>query len=155
MQVHWRLCEKHDFEGASQWYKHKPDGIIKNEVHKILWDFTIQRDIKIDAQQPYIVIIEKNKKEVKIVNVTIPGDVLVTEREVGKIEKYKILKEGITRMWKMKKVTVIPVAVEALGSISTGFKKYVTAIGIEMKVANAQKTALLGTARILRLLLGC
>ena len=31
-------------------------------------------------------------KEVNIVDVTIPGDERVNEREVGKIEKYKVLK---------------------------------------------------------------
>ena len=55
----------------------------------------------------------------------------------------------------MRKVTVIPVVAGALGAISTGFEKYVAAIGIEMKVVHAQKTALLGTARILRVVFGC
>ena len=81
-----------------------------------------------------------------------PGDERVNEREVGKIEKYKVLKDEIARMWNMKEVTVIPVVVGALGAISTGFEKY---IGIKMRVEHAQKTALLGTARILRLVLGC
>ena len=43
----------------------------------------------------------------------------------------------------------------ALGAISTGFEKYTAAIRIEMRVQHAQKTASLGTARILRLVLGC
>ena len=55
----------------------------------------------------------------------------------------------------MKEVIVIPVVVGALGAISTGFEKYIAAIGIEMRVKHAQKIALLGTARILRLVLGC
>ena len=55
----------------------------------------------------------------------------------------------------MKEVTVIPVVVGALGAISAGFEKYITAIGIEMRVEHAQKTALLETARILRLVRGC
>ena len=59
------------------------------------------------------------------------------------------------RMWDIKEVIVIPVVVGALGAISTGFEKYIAAIGIEMRVEHAQKTALLGTARILRLVLGC
>ena len=46
-----------------------------------------------------------------------------------------------------------------LGAISTGFEKYIAAIGIEMRVEHAQKkkekTALLGTAKILKLVLGC
>ena len=62
-----------------------------------------------------------------------------------KIEKYKVLKE----------VIVIPVVVGALGAISTRFEKYIAASEIEMRVKHAQKTVLLGTARILRLVLEC
>ena len=70
-------------------------------------------------------------KEVKIVDVTIPGDERINEREVGKVEKHKVLKDEIPRMWDMKEVIVIPVAVGALGAISTGFEMYIAAIGIE------------------------
>ena len=66
-----------------------------------------------------------------------------------------MLKDEITRMWDMKEVIVIPVIVGVLGAISTGFEKYIAAIGIEMRVELAQKRALLGTARILRVVLGC
>ena len=91
----------------------------------------------------------------EIVDVTIPGDERVNEREVWKIEKYKLLKDEIARMWYMKEVIVIPVVVGALGAVSNGFEKYIAAIGIELRVEHAQKAALLGTARILRLVLGC
>ena len=40
----------------------------------------------------------------------------------------------------MKEVIVIPVIVGALGAISTGFEKYIAAIGIEIRVEHAQKT---------------
>ena len=39
----------------------------------------------------------------------------------------------------MKELIVIPVAVGALGAISTGFEKYIAAIGIERRVEHAQK----------------
>ena len=77
----------------------------------------------------------------------------MNKREVRKIEKYNVLKDEIARMRDMKEVIVIPVVVGALGAIPTGFEKYIAAIGIEMRVQHAQKTALLGTARILRLAL--
>ena len=153
--IYWKLCEKHDFQRVQQWYEHEPDVVIESKGYKMLWDFTIQCDTKIEAQRPDIVLIDKTIKEVKIVDVTIPGDERVNEREVGKIGKYKVLKDEIARMWGMKDVIVIPVVVGALGAISTGFEKYIAAIGIEMRVEHAQKTALLGTARILRLVLGC
>ena len=65
-----------------------------------------------------------------------------------------MIKDEISRMWNMKKVTVIPAVVSALGTIPTGFKKYVATIGIDMKVEHVQKTALFGTGRISRLVFG-
>ena len=116
--------------------------------------FKIQRDTKIEARRPDIVLIDKTMKEVKMVHVTKPGNDRVNEREVGKIEKYKGLKGEIARMWDKKEVVVIPVVVGALDAMPTGFEKYIAAIGIEIRVEHAQKTALLGTERILRLVLG-
>ena len=142
--IHWKLCEKHDFQRVQQWYEHEPDGVIENKRYKILWGFTSQCDIKIEARRPNIVFIDKTVKKVKNVDVTIPGDERVNEREVGNIEKYKVVKDEIARMWDMKEAVVIPVVVGALGAISTGFEKYIAAIGIEMRVKHAQKTALLG-----------
>ena len=91
----------------------------------------------IPARRQDIVVIDKTKKEVKIVDVTISGDVRVNESKAGKNEKYKVLKDEITRIWGMKEVIVIQEVVGALGSISTGFEKYVEAIGIEMRVEHA------------------
>ena len=96
--IHWKLCEKHGFQRAQRWYEHEPDGVIENKGFKILWDFTIQCDTKIEARRPDIVLINKTMKEVKIVDVTIPGDERMNERKVGKIEKYKVLKDEIARM---------------------------------------------------------
>ena len=66
-----------------------------------------------------------------------------------------MLKNEIVRMWTMKEATVIPIVVDALGAISTGFEKDIAAIGIEIRVEHSQKTDLLRTTRILRLVLGC
>ena len=58
----------------------------------------------------------------------------MNKREAGKTEKYKVLEDEIARIWGKKEVMVTPVVVGALGGISTGFEKYITAIGIEMKI---------------------
>ena len=46
----------------------------------------------------------------------------------------------------MRKVIVVPVVIGALGAVSVNFKEYVKRIGVKV----IQKTALLGTAKILR-----
>ena len=106
----------------------------------------IHSDKKIEARKPDIVFVDKEKREVKIIDVAIPGDVRVNEEELQRIDKYKPLKDEIARLWKMQRVTVIPIVVGALGAITTRFKKFVREVGIEMRVEHVQKTALLGIA---------
>ena len=57
-------------------------------------------------------------------------------------------------MWNLLKVTVIQIVVGALGAISTGFETFIIEAGIQIRVEHVQKTAFLGTARILRLVPG-
>ena len=49
----------------------------------------------------------------------------------------------------MKKTVVIPIVVGALGTITTKFEKYIKSLRIEIKIEHVQKSALLGTARII------
>ena len=54
------------------------------------------------------------------------------------------------KLWSLKSVEVIPVVVGALGSVSKKIGQYLEKIGIDVRIGLLQKTALLGTARILR-----
>ena len=90
-----------------------------------------------------------------IIDVAIPGDTRVSDKGREKIEEYSLLKDQIARLWQMKKVVVIPIVVGALGTITTKFEKYIKSLGIEIRMEPVQKSALLGTARIIRKVLSC
>ena len=47
------------------------------------------------------------------------------------------------------------IVVGALGTKRTKFEKYIKSLGIEIKIQHVQKSALLGTARIIRKVLSC
>ena len=117
-----------------------------------LCDVVIQCGKEIEARRPDIVVLDKKRKEVKIIDIAMPGDVRVCEKELEKIDKYKFLKDEVARLWNVRKVTVIPIVVGALGAI-TRFEKSIMEAEIQLRVEHVQKTALLGTARILRLVL--
>jgi len=70
-------------------------------------------------------------------------------KEVEKILKYKDLTTEIQRMWNVK-TKVIPVIIGATGAISKSFRKYVSNIPVKHEVKELHKTAILGTAHILR-----
>jgi hypothetical protein len=61
----------------------------------------------------------------------------------------KTLTIEIQRMWKVK-TRVTPVIIGVTGPISKSFRKYVSTIPGNHEVRELQKTAILGTARILR-----
>ena len=50
----------------------------------------------------------------------------------------------------MKKVIVIPITVCALGTVSKDLENYIEQLGVAIRLEHLQKTALLGTAQILR-----
>ena len=60
------------------------------------------------------------------------------------------MKRELERFWSLKKVEVVPVVVGALGCISKGFSRWMDTLGIKLNVGMVQKSALFGTATILR-----
>jgi len=77
------------------------------------------------------------------------GERNVIKKEAEKILKYKDLTLEIQRMWNVK-TNVLPVIIGATATISKSFRKYVSNIPGNHKVKELQKTAILGTAHILR-----
>jgi hypothetical protein len=84
-----------------------------------------------------------------LIDVAIPGDRNVIQKEAEKILKYKDLTIEIQRMWNVK-TGVIPVIIRATGTISKSFRKYVNTIPVNHDVRELQQTAILGTAHRLR-----
>ena len=69
--IHWQLCGKCGLERANSWYGQKPEGVVESENFKILWNFTVQCDRKIEARRPDIVFIDKKEREVVVIDVAI------------------------------------------------------------------------------------
>ena len=59
--IHWKLCKRLKFDHTAKWYMHKPESVLENEIHKILWDFKIQTDHSILARGPDLVLINKKR----------------------------------------------------------------------------------------------
>ena len=109
----------------------------------------IKTDRTIPNNKPDIIIRDNEKGTCMLIDVAISGDRDVIKKEAEKILKYKDLTIEIQRMWNVK-TKVIPVIVEATGTISKTFRKYVSNIPGNHEVKELQKTAILGTAHILR-----
>ena len=153
--IHWSLCNRFGFpEGkACKWYEHRAEKVMENEAVKILWDFHVQTDKNIEHCRPDILIVNKCEKEAIIVDIAVPGDIRIIDREQDKILAYQDLKYEIKRCWGLQKVKVILVVVGALGAVTPKFSTYLTNLDCKIHPTNIQKTVLLGSARILRMVL--
>ena len=144
------FVKKSRLEHSEKWYEHALEGAVENEEIKVLWDINIQCDNLIEARRPELIVIGKKEQKGIIIAIAVPADVGVEEKEKEKVEKYQDLKREIRRLWKLRNVEIVPVVIGALGNVSVEFDRWMGKLEITCNVGVMQKSALLGTARILR-----
>ena len=111
---------------------------------------TIQCHHIIEARRPDIVVVEKDSNKAIIMYIASPWDHKVYEKESEKVEKYQDLKREIRKLWGTRRVEVVMVVVGALSAVSKRLNTWLDKLGITINMGLLQKTALLGTAWILR-----
>ena len=77
---------------CSRWWCHVSAPVLENDQVKILWDFNIYCDRIINVHHPDLTIIDKSKNMVTLVDVSIPADKRILEKERKKITKYQDLR---------------------------------------------------------------
>ena len=94
---------------------------------------------------------KKKKKEriCKIVDFAVPADHRIKLKECEERDKYLDLARELKKLWNMK-VTIVPIVIGALGTITKGLLKGLEDLEVGGRVETIQMTALLRTARILR-----
>ena len=117
---------------------------MENEKATILWDSPIITDNK-----PDIVIQEKKSDRCQIIDVAIPIEYNIQKKAKEKMSKYVDLQIECQRLWN-KRVEVIPVIIGATGIVDKNIKKYVGRIPGCHNIYSLQRSAILGTAHILR-----
>jgi hypothetical protein len=98
----------------------------------------IQTDGEVLANRPDIIIKNMKDKIFLLIDVAIPSDKNVTQKESEKKLKYKNLSIEIERMWNMK-CFVIPVIIEATGIVTRGLKKYLETTPGKLSIDSLQK----------------
>jgi hypothetical protein len=96
------------------------------------------------ANRPDVI---KNKKDKTclLIDVALPSDKNVIQKEAENKLKYKNLSIEIQRMWNLK-CFVIPVIIGATGIIRKSLQKYLETIPGQHSIGSLQKSAILGTS---------
>ena len=98
------MCEKHHLKRKEKWYEHCPEGVVEDDDVKLIWVYpNIQCDNVIEARGPDLILVDKKAKSCVIIDVAVPGDCRIREKEIEKIEKYQNLKRELKRLWSLKK----------------------------------------------------
>ena len=95
---------------------------MENEEVKVSWDINVQCDKGIEARKTDKILIDKKERKVIIIDISVPADVRIGEKEREKMEKYQDLKRE--RDWKiveLKMVEVVSVVRGALRSVTREF----------------------------------
>jgi hypothetical protein len=96
----------------------------------------------------------KKEKTCTLIDVAIPTERNVVQKEAEKKLKYKSLCIEIQRMWNLK-FTIIPVTLGATGIVMRSLRKNLEAVPGKHSIDSLQKTAILGKSHIIWKVLQC
>ena len=80
----------------------------------IIWDFTVHKDRKIDANRLDIIIKNREERTYIMMDVAVLSDQNISLKEFQRLSKYKDVDINVTKMWKLK-TKIILVVIGALG----------------------------------------
>ena len=125
--------------------------VVGNDHAKILWDLPFQTDKHLLHNRPEFVLINYNEQTGLIIDIAVPRNKNILDKELEKIDKYQllVLKIELEPLWKVK-IMVIPVVVGALRAIADRLPGWLAQILSMISEVELQKSPLLAKAHVLR-----
>ena len=131
-----------------------PKPVYEERDITVLWNQAVDLDTEVTANRTDTIIKNKEKKICIIIDVAIPTDSNVVQKEAEKELKYKCLCIEIKRMWNLK-CTIVLVITGATGIVTRSLRKNMETVPGKHSIDSLQKTAILGTSHIIRKVLQC
>ena len=70
-----------------------------------------------------MVVVDRDRKTCNIIDIAVPGDAGIVEKEKEKVEKCQDLGREVARLWDVK-AKVVPIVVGALGAVTPNLSKH-------------------------------
>jgi hypothetical protein len=129
-----------------------PKPVYEEGIVTVLWNQAVHTDREVTTNTPDIIIKNNKEKTCTLIDVAIPADRNVVQKE--KKLKYKSLCTEIQQMWNLK-CTIVPVIIGATGIVTRSVRKNLETVPGKHSIDSIQKTAILGTSHIIRKVLQC
>jgi len=88
--LHYSICKALGTETTDKWHTHMPKPVCEADV-TVLWNQAVHTDREVTANRPDIIIKNKKEKTCTLVDVALPADRNVVQKEAEKKLKYKSL----------------------------------------------------------------
>ena len=111
---------------------------------------TVYTDKKLNHNRPDITLVQKDTQEWTRIDIAVPADQNIISTEEEKVDRYQDLAFEIKRIHRASKVTVIPIVIGTLGTVSRNARSWHGKLDIPDIVGSTQLSAILGTVHILR-----
>jgi hypothetical protein len=131
-----------------------PEPVYEEGDVTVLWNQAVHTDREVTANRTAIMIKNKKEKTCALIDLAIPANRNVVQKEAEKKLKYKSLSIEIQRMWNLK-CTIVPVIIGATGIVTRNLRKNLETAPGNHSIDSLQKTAVLGTSYIIRKVLQC
>ncbi|KAL0822073.1 hypothetical protein ABMA28_005438 [Loxostege sticticalis] len=151
--IHQKLAFKYQLLTGKPlpYYQYTPKPVLESSSHKMYFDRAILTDRTVHNNRPDITLIDKQNKQVYIIDVAVPNTHNLHKTITEKIHKYTELKEEIVKIWQMDKVHIVPLVLSSTGVIPRHLLSALRNLDIpESTYMTMQKAAILNTCRIVR-----
>ena len=104
------ICKALGTEMIGKWYTHAVKPVFEQKDVTALWNQAVHTDTELTANRPDIIIKNKKEKTLILIDVTIPADRNIVQKEAEKKLKYESLCIEVQRMWNLK-CKIVPVII--------------------------------------------
>ena len=133
------------------YYKYKAAAILENSFMKIFWDQIIITNKPVRFNTPDIIVHDKVKKSVFIIEIAIPNTSSIQLRTSEKLTKYEDLANEIKTEWKAKNVKIVPIVLSNTGIVPKSLLLSLKLLEMRTDTLHLlQKVTILNTCRITR-----
>ncbi|PZC82879.1 hypothetical protein B5X24_HaOG209322 [Helicoverpa armigera] len=155
--IHQKLAHQYKLiNSIVPYYKYIPETVLESPTTKLYFDRAILTDRTVHFNRPDITLIDKTNKTGYLIDIAVPNTHNMQHTIAEKLSKYIELKDEITRLWRLQKVTIIPIVLSTTGVIPKQLHQSLQSLSLPPNTYQLlQKAVILNTCRLVRKFLQC
>ena len=136
-------------------YRKRPESVTVIGNKEIWWNMPIKTTNKVEYNRPDVVIWNRETKVCHLVEISVPLDINISNRQVVKRDTYMPLVSEMQQSYRNYTFQIIPVITGCLGVIPKSLEQNLKKLGLEVAtykplIKKLRKTALLGSVTIMK-----